>query len=124
MRVLVTGAAGFIGFNLSRHLLTRGDEVLGIDSLNDYYDVTLKHARLGELAKSGDGLGGGFAFKQVDFSDHVALETALGNEDFDRIVHLGAQAGVRYSIENPRAYLQANLAGHLNMLEIARHRRT
>jgi UDP-glucuronate 4-epimerase len=122
MRVLVTGAAGFIGFNFSRYLLARGDTVLGIDSLNDYYDVTLKHARLHELGKSGDGSGNGFAFKQVDFSDHVALDEALGNENFDRIVHLGAQAGVRYSIENPRAYLQANLAGHLNMIEIARHR--
>ncbi|SFO11378.1 NAD-dependent epimerase/dehydratase family protein [Sphingomonas sp. OK281] len=119
MRVLVTGAAGFIGFHVSRHLLARGNTVLGIDSLNDYYDIALKQARLAELGK----LGGRFAFKQVDFSNHVALEAALDGEDFDRIVHLGAQAGVRYSIENPRAYLQANLAGHLNMIEIGRNRR-
>lgn len=118
MRVLVTGVAGFIGFHVSRHLLARGDTVLGIDSLNDYYDVSLKHARLNKLKTSGDG----FAFKQVDFSDNAALDAALKSEQFDRIVHLGAQAGVRYSIVNPRAYLQANLAGHLNMLEIARHR--
>lgn len=118
MRVLVTGAAGFIGFHVSHHLLERGDTVLGIDSLNEYYEVTLKDARLAELAKVGDG----FAFKHVDFSDHVALDAALDSEQFDRIVHLGAQAGVRYSIENPRAYLQANLAGHLNMIEVARHR--
>ncbi|MCP8893257.1 GDP-mannose 4,6-dehydratase [Sphingomonas faeni] len=118
MHVLVTGAAGFIGFHVSCHLLARGDTVLGIDSLNDYYDVALKQARLAELGKLGDG----FAFKQVDFSDHVALDVALDGEDFDRIVHLGAQAGVRYSIENPRAYLQANLAGHLNMIEIGRNR--
>ncbi|RYF39669.1 MAG: NAD-dependent epimerase/dehydratase family protein [Cytophagaceae bacterium] len=119
---MVTGAAGFIGFSLSRHLLARGDTVLGIDSLNDYYDIRLKYARLAELGTSGEGPSNGFVFKQVDFSDHVALEAAVGDEKFDRIVHLGAQAGVRYSIENPRAYLQANLAGHLNMIEVARHR--
>ncbi|MDQ2762519.1 MAG: GDP-mannose 4,6-dehydratase [Pseudomonadota bacterium] len=119
MRVLITGAAGFIGFHVSRHLLARGDQVLGIDSLNDYYDVNLKHARLAELAKSGDG----FRFVQVDFSDDVALDGVLDGQHFDRIVHLGAQAGVRYSIENPRAYLRSNLAGHLNLLEVARQRR-
>ena len=118
MRVLVTGAAGFIGFNVSRLLLGRGDQVLGIDSLNDYYDVTLKHARLAELAKSG----GGFQFVQIDFADDTAVDAALDGQAFDRIVHLGAQAGVRYSIENPRAYLRSNLAGHLNLLEVARHR--
>jgi len=123
VRVLVTGAAGFIGFHVSRHLLARGDTVLGIDSLNDYYDVTLKHARLAELDKDGANSNGRFTFKQVDFSDHVALDVVLDGEQFDRIVHLGAQAGVRYSIDNPRAYLQANLVGHLNMIEIGRHRR-
>lgn len=120
MRVLVTGVAGFIGFNVARHLLARGDCVIGIDSINDYYDPKIKRDRLALLTESGDA----FGFKQVDFSDHVALEAALDGEQFDRIVHLGAQAGVRYSIENPRAYLQANLAGHLNLLEIARHRRS
>jgi UDP-glucuronate 4-epimerase len=118
MRVLVTGIAGFIGFNVARHLLARGDSVLGIDSLNDYYDVTLKHARLALLAQSGDA----FEFAQVDFADDVALDAVLEGQQFDRIVHLGAQAGVRYSIENPRAYLRSNLAGHLNLLEVARHR--
>ena len=119
MRVLVTGAAGFIGSTLSLHLLARGDEVMGIDSINAYYDPRLKHDRLARIAEAG---GDRFAFAQVDFSDHVALEAALEAEAFDRIVHLGAQAGVRYSIDNPRAYLRSNLAGHLNLLEVARHR--
>jgi UDP-glucuronate 4-epimerase len=123
MGVLVTGAAGFISFHVSRHLLARGDTVLGIDSLNDYYDVTLKHARLAELGKIGTNSNEGFTFRRVDFADHVALDAQLDGEHFDRIVHLGAQVGVRYSIDNPRAYLQANLAGHLNMIEIGRHRR-
>lgn len=118
MCVLVTGAAGFIGFNVVRYLLARGDTVLGIDNINDYYNPELKRDRLAELVKTGKD----FTFVQVDFSDHVALDAALDSRKFDRIVHLGAQAGVRYSIENPRAYLQANLAGHLNMIEIGRHR--
>ena len=118
MCVLVTGAAGFIGFNVVRYLLARGDTVLGIDNINDYYNPELKRDRLAELVKTGKD----FTFVQVDFSDHVALDAALDSRRFDRIVHLGAQAGVRYSIENPRAYLQANLAGHLNMIEIGRHR--
>jgi len=118
MRVLVTGVAGFIGMNLTRQLLARGDSVIGIDNLNDYYSVQLKQDRLAEIERSG----GDFAFVKVDFADHAALEAALQGERFDRIVHLGAQAGVRYSIENPRAYIQSNIVGHLNLLEIARHR--
>jgi UDP-glucuronate 4-epimerase len=119
MRVLVTGVAGFIGSTTSHRLLERGDEVVGIDSLNDYYDPQLKRDRLAGLQAAG---GDRFRFHQVDFSDHQALEAALKDEHFDRIVHLGAQAGVRYSIENPRAYLQSNLAGHLNLIEVGRHR--
>ncbi|WP_288413677.1 GDP-mannose 4,6-dehydratase [uncultured Sphingomonas sp.] len=119
MTTLVTGVAGFIGFHVARHLLARGDNVVGVDSINDYYDPQIKRDRLAVLqAEAGNRL----AFRQVDFSDHVALDAALDGMDFDRIVHLGAQAGVRYSIENPRAYLQSNLAGHLNLLEVARHR--
>ena len=118
MQFLVTGAAGFIGMSLSRALLARGDRVIGIDSINDYYDPQLKRDRLARVGQAG---GDGFAFAQVDFSDHQALDAALAGKAFDRIVHLGAQAGVRYSIENPRAYLQANLAGHLNLLEVGRH---
>ncbi len=116
MKILVTGVAGFIGMHVAQALLARGDRVVGIDNLNDYYAVDLKRARLAQLS-------GEFVFHQVDFSDHAALDAAIGSEDFDRIVHLGAQAGVRYSIDNPRAYVQSNLVGHVNILELARTRR-
>ncbi len=116
MRILITGAAGFIGSTLARALLARGDSVLGIDDLNDYYDVQLKHDRLKTLESNR------FEFIKVDFSNTAALDTALHDQPFDTIVHLGAQAGVRYSIENPRAYISANIVGHLELLEQARHR--
>jgi UDP-glucuronate 4-epimerase len=119
MRVLVTGAAGFIGYSLARRLLARGDEVVGLDCVNDYYDVRLKEARLGRLGEAG---GERFSFIRQDFADYAGLTAALQNREFERIVHLGAQAGVRYSIEHPHAYLHANLAGHLNLLEVGRHR--
>jgi UDP-glucuronate 4-epimerase len=119
MTILVTGAAGFIGFHVAERLLARGDRVIGIDNLNDYYSVALKKDRLAALR---DRHGDRFRFGQVDFADHAALDAAIGGADFTRIVHLGAQAGVRYSIENPRAYVEANLVGHVNMLEVARHR--
>lgn len=119
MRVLVTGAAGFIGFHLIRALTARGDSVIGIDNLNDYYAVSLKRDRIAALAAEA---GDRFAFRQVDFADMAALTSALADDAFDRVVHLGAQAGVRYSIENPHAYVQSNLVGHLNVLEIARNR--
>jgi UDP-glucuronate 4-epimerase len=117
--VLITGAAGFIGAALAKALMDRGQPVLGIDNLNDYYPVTLKQARLATLR---DEFADRFAFEQVDFSDDAALEKALSGRDFGAIVHLGAQAGVRYSLENPRAYVASNLAGHVNMLEVARAR--
>jgi len=119
MRILITGAAGFIGAALARQLLARGDQVIGIDNLNDYYQVSLKQARRDRLTEAG---GNRFSFIQQDFADPQGLETALAGLEFDRIVHLGAQAGVRYSIENPHSYVQSNLVGHLNMLELARHR--
>lgn len=118
MAILVTGAAGFIGMHVSKALLARGEAVIGIDNLSDYYSVALKEDRLADLE------GDGFTFAKVDFADHRALEAALKGADFDRIVHLGAQAGVRYSLTHPRAYIKANIAGHLNLLEVARDRKT
>ena len=119
MAILVTGAAGFIGFHVSRALLARGERVIGIDNLNDYYPVQLKRDRIAAIeAEKRD-----FSFRTVDFADHDTLDTTLAGETIDRIIHLGAQAGVRYSIDNPRAYAQANLVGHLNILEAARERR-
>lgn len=118
MAVLVTGAAGFIGMHVTRALLARGESVIGIDNLNDYYDPSLKSARLARIA----GQGGDFTFHRLDFSDANALDAALAGVDIDRIVHLGAQAGVRYSLEAPATYIRSNLVGHANMLELARHR--
>ena len=119
MTTLVTGAAGFIGAAVAHHLLARGEAVVGIDNLNNYYAVQLKRDRLARLAAAGAER---FTFIQVDFADDAALDAALADHRFARIVHLGAQAGVRYSIDHPRAYLRSNLAGHLNILEVARHR--
>jgi UDP-glucuronate 4-epimerase len=122
MAVLVTGAAGFVGAATARALLARGDAVVGIDNLNPYYDPALKRARLASLQ---DAFGGDrFRFAEVDFADAGALRELAASVEFDRIVHLGAQAGVRYSVENPAAYVQSNLVGHCNMLELARARRS
>ena len=119
LTILITGAAGFIGYHLAERLLARGDAVIGVDCINDYYDPQLKRDRAAALtARYGDA----FTLLQVDFSDHLALEAALAPHHFESIAHLGAQAGVRYSIENPRAYVQANLVGHVNLLEVARGR--
>ncbi|MEJ2457940.1 MAG: SDR family NAD(P)-dependent oxidoreductase [Novosphingobium sp.] len=117
--VLVTGVAGFIGAAVAEALMTRGQPVVGIDNLNDYYQVSLKQARLDRLTAR---FGNLFHFRKVDFSDMAALSDALTEVRFASIVHLGAQAGVRYSLENPQAYVASNLAGHVNMLELARSR--
>ncbi|MBB5685808.1 GDP-mannose 4,6-dehydratase [Sphingobium boeckii] len=121
MPTLVTGAAGFIGYHVIKRLMARGESVIGIDSINDYYDPQLKRDRIADLQAQPSGQ---FRFEQLDFADHEALEHTLSGLDFEAIVHLGAQPGVRYSLENPRAYIQSNLVGHLNMMEIARHRAT
>jgi len=116
--ILVTGAAGFIGFHTIRRLLGRGEDVVGIDNLNDYYPVQLKLDRLGELR---DIAAGSFTFVRADFTDPAALQQSLRGHEVRRIVHLGAQAGVRYSLQNPHAYAMSNVVGHLNILEYARH---
>lgn len=121
MQVLVTGVAGFIGSQVARRLLARGDTVVGIDNLNDYNPVQLKRDRLDAIVA--DGGGDRFTFHHLDFADHEAMDAALAGTEIERIVHLGAQAGVRYSLTNPRAYVASNLAGHVNMLELARARR-
>ncbi len=113
--VLVTGAAGFIGYHVADALLSRGETVLGIDSLNDYYDPALKLARLQQLRQRPR-----FDFVKVDLADHLALAAALGRVHVDGIIHLAAQAGVRYSFTNPRAYIDSNVVGFLNLLEFAR----
>jgi UDP-glucuronate 4-epimerase len=116
MTVLVTGAAGFIGYHVTEALLARGEQVIGVDNINDYYDVRLKEARLARLQGRN-----GFTFHKIDISDYPAMRDMMdGATDVKRIVHLAAQAGVRYSLENPFAYVQANLVGHMTMLELAR----
>ena len=116
MTVLVTGAAGFIGFHVSAALLKRGERVIGVDNLNDYYDVRLKEARLAELGRLP-----GFAFHRLELAERGALQALLERHpDTDRIVHLAAQAGVRYSLTNPHAYIESNIQGQLEVLEACR----
>ena len=115
MKILVTGAAGFIGYTLASRLLERGDTVYGVDNLNDYYDVSLKQARLAGLRRPG------FDFQKVDVADRGAIARLFADHRFEAVVHLAAQAGVRYSVENPQAYIDSNLVGFGNILEGVRH---
>ena len=116
MKVLVTGTAGFIGFHTTRHLLDRGYEVVGLDNLNAYYDVTLKQARLAKLTERT-----GFRFLKLDLADDAGMRELFAREGFPRVVHLGAQAGVRHSLTDPHAYVRSNVTGTLNVLEGCRH---
>lgn len=131
MKILVTGTAGFIGFHLAEKLLERGDEVMGIDSINDYYDPKLKYARLAESGIcAGPEVWGreiqstkypGYRFLRMKLEDRDGLQGLFAREKFDAVVNLAAQAGVRYSLENPYAYIESNIVGFLNLLECARH---
>jgi UDP-glucuronate 4-epimerase len=115
-RIFITGTAGFIGYHTALRLLGSGHEVLGYDSVNDYYDVRIKHSRLEQLGKNSS-----FSFKKGDLTDQRALADAYSQFRPDRVIHLAAQAGVRYSIENPRAYIDSNLVGFQNIIELVRH---
>jgi len=115
MKILVTGVAGFIGFHLAKALIHNKKNIIGIDNINDYYDVNLKQSRLSKLKEIG------LIFHKIDISKKNILEKFLLNEKFDVIIHLAAQAGVRYSIENPQAYIDSNITGFFNILEGSRH---
>ena len=119
MNVLVTGAAGFIGFHVAQKLLARGDQVVGLDNLNDYYDVKLKLARLKQVEDTP-----GFTFARMDLQDRPAMDALFREHDFDAVINLAAQAGVRYSLENPQAYIDSNIVGFTNILECCRHHKT
>jgi len=112
MKILVTGAAGFIGFTTAKQLLERGETVVGLDNFNEYYDVSLKEARAAILDKFDN-----FSMKRIDLADRDAMENLFSDVKFDKVVHLAAQAGVRYSIENPHAYIDSNIVGTLHILE-------
>ncbi|GMV46055.1 MAG: NAD-dependent epimerase [Pseudomonadota bacterium] len=118
MKILVTGAAGFIGSTAAQRLLARGDEVVGLDNLNDYYDVQLKRDRLARLEPQP-----GFRFVKLDVADRAAMARLFTDERFDRVIHLAAQAGVRHSLKDPHAYVDANVVGFMNVLEGCRHNR-
>jgi UDP-glucuronate 4-epimerase len=117
-KFLVTGAAGFIGFHVAQRLLARGDDVVGLDNVNDYYDVSLKRERLRQLNAQAR-----FSFVEIDVADREAMPELFRQQTFETVIHLAAQAGVRYSLENPHAYVDSNLVGFVNILEACRHHR-
>ena len=119
MKVLVTGVAGFIGFHVANYLISRGDTVIGIDNINDYYDIKLKHGRLQQLALHKNSHL--FSFIKMDIAERSAMESLFAEQKFEKVIHLAAQAGVRYSIENPNAYIDSNIVGFMNILEGCRH---
>ena len=121
MKVLVTGNAGFIGFHTAKRLLERGDEVVGFDSVNDYYDPSLKEDRLAILDETARETGSPYTFIRANLADRTAVEACFAEHRFDRVIHLAAQAGVRYSIENPHAYVESNIIAFTNILEACRH---
>ena len=116
MKILVTGAAGFIGSTASLRLLARGDQVVGLDNMNDYYEVSLKESRLARLTSHAN-----FRFVKLDVADRTGMDALFAAEKFDKVIHLAAQAGVRYSLQNPHAYIESNIVGFTNILEGCRH---
>jgi UDP-glucuronate 4-epimerase len=121
MKVLVTGAAGFIGYHVAKRLLERGDEVVGFDNVNAYYDPRIKEGRLGLLQELSGESGAGFHFIRANLADQDAVIACFAEHRFDRVIHLAAQAGVRYSLENPHAYVESNIIAYTNILEACRH---
>jgi UDP-glucuronate 4-epimerase len=121
MKVLVTGNAGFIGFHVARRLIERGDVVIGVDSINDYYDPDLKKARLGVLEQLGGEQGASYRFIRAGLEDRAVVDAIFAEHAFDRVIHLAAQAGVRHSLEDPYSYVQSNLVAFTNLLEACRH---
>ncbi|EIM40201.1 NAD-dependent epimerase/dehydratase [Acinetobacter sp. HA] len=124
MKILVTGAAGFIGFHVSKKLLERGDDVVGFDNMNDYYDPALKQARVDLLIQTAEQQSGQFDFYHANLADKAAVDKCFQEHQFDRVIHLAAQAGVRYSLENPMSYVESNIVGFTNIIEACRYTKT
>src|SRR5690554_3362172 len=124
MRVLVTGSAGFIGFHTAKKLLERGDEVVGFDSVNDYYDTSLKEARLAILEQTAKETSSAYTFIRGNLADQALVNQCFEAHNFDRVIHLAAQAKVRYSLENPHSYVESNIIAFTNLLEACRYAET